>query len=150
MSSILPIGSQAVSYAYGGGSTSSDTQSSLGGIAGMLSMSPTDLQSSLKSGKSISDVASAKGVSTDSITQYVEQQIQQQRSASGQPPLSSQAVTQAANKVVGGHHHGGHHHHGGGAAPAASTSSSSTSTSATDSIWSSPDGTAQSTLDLLA
>jgi hypothetical protein len=102
----------------------------------MLSMSPTDLQSALKSGQSIADLASQKGVSLDSIVQSVEQQVQQQRASEGKPPIDQSTLDARVNRAV--HHHHGHHHQ---ATPPVSTtdgtdssSSSSTSTSSSGSV----------------
>ena len=110
MSSISPVGPQQAAESLSGTTqppfgvlgTSLDT------IAGMLSMSPSDLQAALKSGQSISDLASQKGVSLDSIVQSVESQIQQQRAADGKPPIDQSTLDARVNRAV--HHHHGHHH----------------------------------------
>ena len=73
MSSISPVGSQpAVESPSGTQQQFGILGASLDTIAGMLSMSPTDLQAALKSGRSISDLAQQKGVSLDSIVQSVD------------------------------------------------------------------------------
>jgi hypothetical protein len=147
MSSILPLGSSPA-YTYGSStSQSSDLQSVLGGVAGMLSMSPSDLQSAMKSGQSIASVAQSKGVSTDSITQYLETQIQQQRTANGQQPLDQQTLDQAANRIVSGQGHGHHHHgHHAGSSSSVSSSTSTATTESTDPF----DSTSPSSVNLFA
>lgn len=115
MSSISPIGGPTQ---FTGVDQSSSTappnylMGTLNGVAGMLSMSPADLEKALASGQSVADIAQSKGVSTGAIVSYIEQQVQQQRSSRGQPPLDSQTLDQAVNRAVTRHH--GHHHHGGG------------------------------------
>jgi hypothetical protein len=82
----------------------------LDGIASQLSMSTDGLRSALGSGQSISDIAAQKGVSRGSIVQYIEQQVQQQRTAQGQEPIPQDVLDQVANRAVD-RHAGGHHHH---------------------------------------
>jgi hypothetical protein len=112
-------------------------QGTLDGVAGMLSMSPTDLKSSLKQGESISDLAAQSGVSRSSIVQYVEQTVQQNRAAAGSAPIDQQTLDSAVNRAIDRHR--GHHHRTHGAAPAAtqtpadpSAASTSTSSSLVD------------------
>ena len=95
-------------------------QGTLSGVANMLSLPMSDLQSRLRQGASISDVAAKRGVSSDSIVQYIEQQVQQQRAAQGKPPVDPQTLDQVVNAAVNRHRHG-HHHHGKGAVGAAAT-----------------------------
>lgn len=150
MSSIQPVGQQpsAVSGVEPTSMTSpppaSYLQGTLDGVAGMLSMSTSNLQTDLKSGQSIADIASQKGVSTNSIVQYIAQKVQQQRSDSGKPPIDSNVLDQVANSAVqrhrGGHRHGHHH-----TQPA---DTASTATSSSDP--SSASSTAGSLIDLLA
>jgi hypothetical protein len=113
MSSISPVGSDPtavsgiepvsgmspppVGYLHG----------TLDGIAGMLSMPTSDLRTALKSGQSIADLASAKGVSLSSIVQNVEQQVREQRVAQGKPPIDQSVLDAGVNRAV--HRHRGHH-----------------------------------------
>lgn len=163
MSSISPIGGPTQ---FTGIDQSSSTtpptylMGTLNGVAGMLSMSPADLQKALASGQSVADIAQSKGVSTGAIVSYIEQQVQQQRSSQGRPPLDSQTLDQAVNRAVTRHH--GHHHHGGGGGGStqsvSQTSSNEdqellsllTSDSSPSSSDSADGGSSQSTLDLFA
>lgn len=129
MSSISPVGSDPaavsgvapvsgmspppVGYLHG----------TLDGIAGMLSMSTPDLRTALKSGQSIADLASAKGVSLSSIVQNVEQQVREQRTAQGKPPIDQSVLDAGVNRAV--HRHRGHHPQAPTPPPAGSPSSSS-------------------------
>jgi hypothetical protein len=160
MSSISPIGGPTQPL-FGVEQSSSSTpptylMGALNGVAQMLSMSPADLQKALQSGQSVADIAQSKGVSTSAITQYIEQQVQQQRASQGQPPLDSQSLDQAVNRAVTRHH--GHHHHGGGGGSSVSQTSSNPdqdllsllTNDSSSSSGSTDDGNTQSTLDLFA
>jgi hypothetical protein len=65
-----------------------------------LNMSSDDLQSALKSGKSLKDIAAAQGVDFSKVQSAMQEARQSQ--GAGQPQQQVSA---------GGHHH--HHHHGG-------------------------------------
>ncbi|MBV8258534.1 MAG: hypothetical protein JO073_12020 [Actinobacteria bacterium] len=117
MSSLSPIGYQTPSETTGVTPTTMASpppapylQGTLDGVASLLSMSTDSLRSALKSGQSISDLAQQKGVSRDSIVQYIEQQVQQQRAADGQSPVPQDALDQVVNRAVD-RHRGAHRHH---------------------------------------
>jgi hypothetical protein len=74
-----------------------------------LGITPAQLQSQLQSGKSLSQVASAAGVSSDQLNATITSALKQSNLPAG-TDLSALA-TRMANHV-GGHHH----HHGGGTA----------------------------------
>lgn len=153
MSSISPVGSQPTSVSgvepvsgaspppYGYLHGTLDT------IAGALSMSTQDLRTALKSGQSISDLASAKGVSLNSIAQTVEQQVQQQQGAQGKSPLDPSVLNAGVNRALN-RHRGHHHHHAAPIAAPGATNTTSGSTSSTSST--SSDSAGGSFLDLLA
>jgi len=148
MSSLAPIGWQPPTEVTGITPTTMASppptaylQGTLSGVASMLSMSPTDLRAALKQGSSIADLAQQKGVSRDSIVQYIEQQVQQQRSSQGQQPVDAATLDRVVNKAVDRHRHGHHHHH----APVTPPSTDGTQPAPVD-----PGTATASTLDLLA
>ena len=112
MSSLSPIGSSQPYEVSGITPTTAASQppapylmGTLDGVANMLSTSTSDLQSALKQGSSISDLAAQKGVSRSSLVQYIEQQVQQRRSAQGKPPIDQQALDQVVNRALDRHRH---------------------------------------------
>jgi hypothetical protein len=87
-------------------------QAVLGSAAQALGMSTQDVQSALQSGQSLSDLAQAKGVSSDALVSAVSQGIQSLSATSGGLP-GAPDPTQMAQRIVdrkGGI--GGHRHHG--------------------------------------
>jgi hypothetical protein len=111
-----------------------------------LRSSPASTYGSATS-QSIALLAQSKGVSTHSITQYVETQIQQQRASNGQQPLDQQTVAHAANRIVSGQGHHHHHgHRGGSSAVSSSTSPDAASAQPTDPF----DSAEQPSIDLFA
>lgn len=142
MSSISPLGPQPA--AVSGVEPASYLSGTLDGVAGMLSMSTSDLQSALKSGSSIADLASSKGVSLSSIVQNIEQQVQQQQAAQGKPPIDQSVLDASVNRAVQ-RHRGGHHHHQ--SAPAQTDQTDPSTSSSSIAPTSSSTG---SFLDLLA
>jgi uncharacterized protein YidB (DUF937 family) len=86
--------------------------------AQLLGLSTSDLSTALRSGKTLSSLASAAGVSSSDLLGSVEADITA-NAPEGAQPLSSDQLKQMATNVIngtgptGGHHH--HHHHGGGA-----------------------------------
>ena len=106
--------------------------------AKLLGMSASDLRSALQSGKSLSDIASSKGIGQDTLTAAIAAAIEQANPsvssdqatkvataiatrtppAGGPPPDAAQGAdaTQGAagTTAAQGHHH--HHHHAGAAA----------------------------------
>ena len=94
-------------------------------VADQLGMSASDLKDALKGGKSLADVASAKGISQDQLTATIKQALQS-AGASG----TDDQLTQLASRIAT--HHRGQHHRGVQAPPPAATSdASSASTSPT-------------------
>jgi lambda repressor-like predicted transcriptional regulator len=83
-------------------------------VAQQLGVSPTQLQSELKSGQSLSEVAQAAGISSDQLNATVTTALQ---GANLPPGTNIAAIASRLEKHVGGHHH----HGGGGAAPAGAT-----------------------------
>jgi len=149
MSSLSPIGSQPPVEVSGLMPTTSASappapylQGTLDGVANMLGMTTDALRGSLKQGSSISDIATQKGVGTDSIVSYIEQQVQQKRASKGLQPINQQALDQVVNRAVNRHRHG-HHPHPSAPSAASATSPQGPTTSATG-------GTSQSLFDLLA
>ena len=106
--------------------------------AKLLGMSSSDLRSALQSGKSLTDIASSKGISQDALTSAMAAAIQQANPnvsseratevataiatrtppVGGPPPDTAQAAdaTQGATGTTATHGHPHHHHHAGGAA----------------------------------
>lgn len=127
MSSLPPIGQPPVQVNGVEPTTSTSPppvsymQGTLGGIASMLSLSPSDLQHALKSGSSVADLAAASGVSRSSVAQYIEQQVQAQRSAQGQTPIDPAALSTAVNNALDRHRGGSQAVAGSGGPQAAST-----------------------------
>jgi hypothetical protein len=84
-----------------------------------LGLSPDDLQSELKSGKTLDDIAQDKGVSSDDLLSAVKTDLQANKPADA-PGLSDDQLTQMATGIAAGKGPGGpggphgHHHHGGG------------------------------------
>jgi hypothetical protein len=113
------IGTQAAGGTPAAGGSTSATPV-LSSVANLLGMSTDDLTTSLKSGSSMSDLASQKGVSRADLLAAITQGLQSDQSAAATSQAggtSALAGQIADHKGVPGHHH---HHHGGG--------SSSTST----------------------
>jgi hypothetical protein len=108
-------------------------------VADKLGMSEDDLQSELKSGKSLSDVANDKGVSHDDLVAAIKQGLQSVDSHGDSDGDTSTSGTDAstdsskldtmANRIAD-HKHGGHHHHHGGGGTADATDSTSSSSGA--------------------
>ena len=111
--------------------------------AKLLGMSSSDLRSALQSGKSLTDIASSKGISQDALTSAMAAAIQQANPnvsserapevapalatrtppAGGPPPDGAQATdaTQGGTGTTATHGHHHHHHAGGAAMDAAAT-----------------------------
>jgi len=111
--------------------------------AKLLGMSSSDLRSALQSGKSLTDIASSKGIRQDALTSAMAAAIQQANPnvsseratevataiatrtppAGGPPPDGAQATdaTQGGTGTTATHGHHHHHHAGGAAMDAAAT-----------------------------
>jgi hypothetical protein len=81
--------------------------------AKLLGMSTDDLQSALKSGKTLDDLAQDKGVASSDLTNAVKADLQAGKPA-GAPDLSDDQLTLMATNVAAGKGPGGPHgaHHG--------------------------------------
>jgi len=104
-----------------GGSSTSPVQGgfraamkqAMSAVADKLGMSVTDLQAELKTGKSLTDVASAKGVSATDLLATIKQSLTSSGTSGEVSSLTGNALDALANRIA--NHKGGHHHHGGGA-----------------------------------
>ena len=81
-------------------------------VAKSLGITATQLQTKLQSGESLSQVASAAGVSSDQLNATITSALQQSNLPAGTDIAA--IATRMANHV------GGHHHHGGGGAGSSS------------------------------
>ncbi len=156
--SITPIGSQTV-WSLPSSSQSSNWQNVLNAASSALGLSPSDLQTQLASGSSLSSIAQSQGVSQDTLIQSITSALKQNGQLSGASASQLQQVaTSIANRTPSaqGHHH--HHSHGAGGASESSTllaaldgdsSTDGSSSSSTDSSSSDGSSTSQG-FDLLA
>jgi hypothetical protein len=82
-----------------------------------LGLSSDDLQSELKSGKTLNSIAQDQGVSSDDLLSAVKSDLQANKPADA-PDLSDDQLTQMAQGIAAGKGPGGpggpHRHHGGG------------------------------------
>ena len=101
-----------------GGAMAEARTNVMSAVATELGVTQTQLQSELQSGKSLSQLASAAGISSDKLTSTITAALQKSGLPAG-TDLSAMA-TRMANRVGGQHHH----HH---APPADSTDSTSDS-----------------------
>jgi hypothetical protein len=88
-------------------------EAAMSAAADALNESPDDLKKDLASGKSLADIAAAKGVSTDDLQNAIESAVKQ-----ANPSASDDQATKIAQRMISGHHH---HHQ---AAPAGAEPSS--------------------------
>lgn len=87
-------------------------QSILGSVSNLLGTTPDDLRQSLRTGESLSDLASQKGISSDSLVSTIAGALQSTGASAPAGTDFNQVAQQIADrKRVEGHHHGGHHHH---------------------------------------
>ncbi|OIQ77129.1 hypothetical protein GALL_411850 [mine drainage metagenome] len=93
-------------------------------VASKLGMNVSDLQAQLKSGKSLTDIAGAKGVSANDLLSTIKQSL----SASG---VSGNSLDAMATRIAN-HKGGGHHRADNDRAQAAASAASTTGTSAVD------------------
>jgi lambda repressor-like predicted transcriptional regulator len=105
-------------------------------VASLLDMSASDLRSALKSGESMSDLATSKGVSRDDLLSAITKDLPQ-GTGSGAAASSTDADALAA-KIAdtkglpqGGHGHGHHHHRVSGTATAGSSATTTATTATT-------------------
>jgi hypothetical protein len=94
----------------------------LSAVSSELGISQTQLQSQLQSGKSLAQIASAAGVSSDQLNSTITTALQQSNLPAGTDIAS--LATKMANHVPGHHHH-----HGGAPSATAATTDSTSSTS---------------------
>jgi hypothetical protein len=71
----------------------------LSGIAQQLGMSTGSVQSALKQGSSITQLAAQQGVSRSSLVSSVQAQIQQARQTNGQPPADQTQLDRMVNRA---------------------------------------------------
>jgi hypothetical protein len=92
-------------------------------VAGELGISEDQLQADLQTGKSLTQVAQAAGVSSAQLNQTITTAL------NGATLPTGTNVNALADRIANfsGGHHG--HHHGGGSAPVATTTSSTSTTS---------------------
>ena len=114
-------------------------QAALGAVSQLLGMSQADLQKALASGQSMTSLAQAKGISTDTLVSTIKQAIQQSLPA-GAPALSDDVLTRMADRIsqhtgpVGGGHRHHHHHSADSSTASPPTSSPPTSSTGTSSL----------------
>ncbi len=75
----------------------------LKGISQQLGMSTGNVQSALRQGQSITDLAQQQNVSRSSLVQSAEGQIQRLRQASGQSPIDSTVLDRMVNRAFDHH-----------------------------------------------
>jgi hypothetical protein len=83
---------------------------SMDNTAELLGESADDLQTQLKDGKTLNDIASEKGVSTDDLTNAVKSDLKANKPA-GAPDVSDDQLTQMATDIESGKRPHGHGHH---------------------------------------
>ena len=103
-------------------------QQMLAPVAQLFGMTTSQLEQSIQSGQSLSDIATSKGVSQTDLLNTIKAGLQQNQ-PSGAPSLSDTQLTNLANGIASRHHH----HHAGGAANTASQAATSTSTTSSTS-----------------
>lgn len=96
-------------------------------VAGELGISENQLQTDLQTGKSLTQVAQAAGVSSAQLTKTITSALNNATLPAG---TNVNALTHRIANSSGGHH--GHHHGGGGASAASATSTTSTTSSTSD------------------
>jgi AraC-like DNA-binding protein len=77
-----------------------------------LGLSSDDLQSQLKSGKTLNDIASAQGVSSDDLLKALKSDLEANKPADA-PTLSDDQLTEMASNIAAGKGPKGPHGHGG-------------------------------------
>ena len=93
-------------------------EAAMSAAADALNESPDQLKQELSSGKSLSDIAAEKGVSTDDLQKSMEAAVKQ-----ANPNLSDDQAASITQKMISGHHH---HHHAHAQQPPATTDPTST------------------------
>jgi hypothetical protein len=132
---MAPVSWSGGSRPWGGAGAQQRMDAAVTASAQLLGMSKSDLQSSLSGGQSLSDIASAKGVSNATLVSTIQKAISQVAPSGGTPP-SGDMATRIAGRIAGHHHH-----HKGAAAGASAVASSGASTaSGSSSSSSDPDG----------
>lgn len=93
-----------------------------------LGLSNDDLQTQLKSGKTLNAIAQDKGVSSDDLLSAVKSDLQANKPADA-PALSDDQLTQMATNIAAGKGPGGAHGHHGGPPPGTQASDTSSNLS---------------------
>ncbi len=84
----------------------SPLQQVMGAVSNELGMSQDDVRTALRSGSSLADLATQKGISGDQLTSTISQALQSNGTSSADTTALANRI---ANHKGGGHHH--HHHH---------------------------------------
>ena len=79
-------------------------EATLDAAADLFKEDPDQLKSELASGKSLTDIASEKGVSSADLMKSIESAIKDVN-----PNASDDQIARIAQRAVSGHHHHGHH-----------------------------------------
>ena len=74
----------------------------LAGIAQQLGMSVPNVQSALKQGSSVTDLANQQRVSRDALVSQVQAQIQQTRQTNGHPAVDQPTLDRMVNRAFDG------------------------------------------------
>jgi hypothetical protein len=75
-------------------------EGTVAGIAEQLGMIAEDVQQALRAGQSIAGLAEQQGVPRESVAAFIENQIQQARRYSGQPPLDQSALDRMVDRAL--------------------------------------------------
>jgi hypothetical protein len=75
-------------------------ESTLAGLATHLGLSTEDLQSALKQGRSIAELAEQQGVPREAAASFLSTQMQRARQYSGQPPLDDAALERMVQRAL--------------------------------------------------
>lgn len=75
-------------------------EGTLGALANQLGLDAESLQSALKQGQSIADLAEQQGVPRETVAQFIGAQIQQARAYSGQPPLDQGSLGRMVDRAL--------------------------------------------------
>ena len=75
-------------------------EGTLAGIADQLGMSAEGLQTALREGRSIANLAEQQGVPRESIASFISAQIQRARQYSGQSPLDGAALERMVDRAL--------------------------------------------------
>jgi hypothetical protein len=104
---------------FGGRPQGPPSPPNMDATAGLLGMSSDELQQAQRSGTTLTELASQKGVSKDDLVASITKDLQANK-PEGAAELDATQLTQMATNIADGVRpqggpggHGGHHHHGG-------------------------------------